>query len=132
MLALAGTAAFGLIIPISLAIAALMAIVVVSYRQTVRAYPDGGGAFIVANDNLGIYPAMVAAASLLTDYVLTVAVSISAGMAAISSAVPALVPYRVPLALGFLVLLSLANLRGVREASTLFAAPTYVFIGSCC
>nr|MCU0281533.1 APC family permease [Acidimicrobiia bacterium] len=128
VLALAGTAAFGLIIPISLAIAALMAIVVISYRQTVRAYPDGGGAFIVANDNLGIYPAMVAAASLLTDYVLTVAVSISAGMAAISSAVPALVPYRVPLALGFLVLLTLANLRGVREASTLFAAPTYVFI----
>ena len=128
VLALAGTAAFGLIIPISLAIAALMAIVVVSYRQTVRAYPDGGGAFIVANDNLGIYPAMVAAASLLTDYVLTVAVSISAGMAAISSAAPVLVPYRVPLALGFLVLLTLANLRGVREASTLFAAPTYVFI----
>ena len=128
VLALAGTAAFGLIIPISLAIAALMAIVVVSYRQTVRAYPDGGGAFIVANDNLGIRPAMVAAASLLTDYVLTVAVSISAGMAAISSAAPVLVPYRVPLALGFLVLLTLANLRGVREASTLFAAPTYVFI----
>ena len=105
-----------------------MAIVVISYRQTVRAYPDGGGAFIVANDNLGLYPAMVAAASLLTDYVLTVAVSISAGMAAITSAVPALVPYRVQLALGFLLLLTMANLRGVREASTLFAAPTYVFI----
>jgi amino acid transporter len=128
VLALAGTAAFGLIVPISLGIATLMAIVVVSYRQTVRAYPDGGGAFIVANDNLGLYPAMVAAASLLTDYVLTVAVSVSAGMAAITSAAPALVPYRVHLALGFLLLLTVANLRGVREASTLFAAPTYAFI----
>ncbi len=128
VLALAGAAAFGMILPISLGIAALMGIVVISYRQTVRAYPDGGGAFIVANDNLGLSPAMVAAASLLTDYVLTVAVSISAGMAAITSAVPGLVPYRVPLALGFLFLLAVANLRGVREASTLFAAPTYVFI----
>ncbi|OFW55343.1 MAG: hypothetical protein A2V75_07650 [Actinobacteria bacterium RBG_16_70_17] len=128
VLALAGTVALGSIVPISLGIATLMAIVVVSYRQTVRAYPDGGGAFIVANDNLGLRPAMVAAASLLTDYVLTVAVSISAGMAAVTSAVPALVPYRVPLALGAVLLLTLANLRGVREASTLFAAPTYAFI----
>ena len=78
-----------------------MVVVVTSYRQTVRAYPDGGGAFIVAHDNLGMNPAMVAAASLLTDYVLTVAVSISAGMAAITSAAPSLVGYRVPLALGF-------------------------------
>jgi amino acid transporter len=128
VLALAGTVALGSIIPISLGIAMLMAIVVVSYRQTVRAYPDGGGAFIVANDNLGLRPAMVAAASLLTDYVLTVAVSVSAGMAAITSAAPSLVPYRVPLALGSVLLLTLANLRGVREASTLFAAPTYAFI----
>ncbi|HSQ37314.1 MAG TPA: APC family permease [Acidimicrobiia bacterium] len=128
VLALAGTVALSLIFPIALGIAALMAIVVVSYRQTVRAYPDGGGAFIVANDNLGLRPAMVAAASLLTDYVLTVAVSISAGMAAITSALPALVPYRVPLALGSVLLLTLANLRGVREASRIFAAPTYVFV----
>jgi amino acid transporter len=128
VLALAGAAALSFILPISLSIAALMAIVVVSYRQTVRAYPDGGGAFIVANDNLGLRPAMVAAASLLTDYVLTVAVSISAGMAAVTSALPALVPYRVPLALGSILLLTLANLRGVREASTLFAAPSYAFI----
>jgi amino acid transporter len=128
VLALAGTVALGSIVPISLGIAALMAIVVVSYRQTVRAYPDGGGAFVVANDNLGLRPAMVAAASLLTDYVLTVAVSVSAGMAAITSAAPALVPYRVPLAVGAVLLLTLTNLRGVREASTLFAAPTYAFI----
>ncbi|MBN2112959.1 MAG: APC family permease [Acidimicrobiia bacterium] len=128
VLALAGTVALSLIFPIALGIAMLMTIVVVSYRQTVRAYPDGGGAFIVANDNLGLRPAMVAAASLLTDYVLTVAVSVSAGMAAITSAVPALLPYRVPLALGALLLLTLANLRGVREASTLFAAPTYIFV----
>ena len=102
VLALAGTAALGLILPISLAIAALMAVVVISYRQTVRAYPYGGGAFIVANDNLGLKPAMVAAASLLTDYVLTVAVSISAGMAAITSAVPALVPVPGPAGAGLL------------------------------
>jgi len=128
VLALAGAASFRLVTPVALAIAALMAIVVVSYRQTVRAYPDGGGAFIVAHDNLGLRPAMVAAASLLTDYVLTVAVSISAGVAAITSAAPALLAYRVPLALGFVLLLTVANLRGARESGRLFAAPTYGFI----
>ena len=112
VLALAGVAGFGSILPISVAIAALMVIVITSYRQTVRAYPQGGGAFLVTHDNLGLRPAMVAAASLLTDYVLTVAVSISAGVAAITSAAPATLPYRVPIALGFLVLLSVANLRG--------------------
>ena len=96
VLALAGAAGFGLILPISVAIAALMVIVITSYRQTVRAYPQGGGAFLVAHDNLGLRPAMVAAASLLTDYVLTVAVSVSAGVAAITSAAPATIPYRVP------------------------------------
>jgi len=128
VLALAGAAALSSMLPISLAIAALMAIVVASYRQTVRAYPDGGGAFIVAQDNLGRGPAMVAAASLLTDYVLTVAVSISAGMAAITSAVPGLMPHRVTLAVAVIALMTVANLRGVREAGLLFAAPTYAFI----
>jgi amino acid transporter len=128
ILALAGVAGLGFITPVTLAIAALMVIVVTSYRQTVRAYPDGGGAFIVAHDNLGLKPAMVAAASLLTDYVLTVAVSISAGVAAITSAAPSLVQYKVPLALGFVLLITLANLRGARESGTLFAAPTYAFV----
>jgi amino acid transporter len=128
VLALAGGVALRFIVPVSVAIGVLMAVVVVSYRQTVRAYPDGGGAFIVANDNLGRGPAMVAAASLLTDYVLTVAVSIAAGMAAVTSAVPSLLPHRVLLALVAVLLLTVANLRGVREAGTLFAAPTYAFV----
>jgi len=128
VLALAGAAGFGFIAPVSIAIAVLMAIVITSYRQTVRAYPQGGGAFLVARDNLGLRPAMVAAASLLTDYVLTVAVSVSAGVAAITSAAPSVLPYRVLLALGFLVLLTVANLRGARESGALFAGPTYAFI----
>jgi amino acid transporter len=128
VLALAGAAGFQYITPVTIAIAALMIIVVTSYRQTVRAYPDGGGAFIVAHDNLGMGPAKVAAASLLTDYVLTVAVSVSAGVAAITSAAPALLQHKVPIALGFVFLLTVANLRGTRESSALFAAPTYAFV----
>jgi amino acid transporter len=128
VLALAGSAAFVLLTPISFAIASLLLIVVVSYRQTIRAYPGGGGAFIVANDNLGIRTGAVAAAALLIDYVLTVAVSVAAGVAAITSAAPDLIGWRVEMALGFLVLLTLANLRGVKEASTLFAIPTYLFV----
>ena len=130
VLALAGTAAFSLLAPISLAIAALLLIVIVSYRQTIKAYPDGGGAFIVANDNLGIRTGTVAASALLTDYVLTVSVSVAAGVAAITSAAPGLIPWRVQIALGFVALLTLANLRGVKEASTVFAAPTYLFVAT--
>jgi hypothetical protein len=115
ILALAGALGLGFVLPISGAIALLMIVVVTSYRQTVRAYPQGGGSFLVSHDNLGLRPAMVAAAALLTDYVLTVAVSVSAGMAAITSAAPFLLPHRVLLALGFLVLLTVANLRGARE-----------------
>jgi amino acid transporter len=126
VLALAGTAAFSLLTPISIAIATLLLIVIVSYRQTIKAYPDGGGAFIVANDNLGIRTGTVAASALLTDYVLSV--SVAAGVAAITSAAPDLIPWRVGLALGFVALLTIANLRGVKEASTLFAAPTYLFV----
>lgn len=128
VLALAGTAAFSLLTPISIAIATLLLIVIVSYRQTIKAYPDGGGAFIVANDNIGIRTGAVAAAALLTDYVLTVSVSVAAGVAAITSAAPGLIPWRVEIALGFVAFLTLANLRGVKEASTLFAAPTYLFV----
>jgi len=130
VLALAGTAAFNLLTPLSLAIATLLLIVIISYRQTIKAYPDGGGAFIVANDNLGIRTGTVAASALLTDYVLTVSVSVAAGVAAITSAAPDLIPWRVEISIGFVALLTVANLRGVKEASTLFAAPTYLFVAT--
>jgi hypothetical protein len=117
-----------LLVPISFAIAALLVLVVVSYRQTVRAYPRGGGSYVVASENLGRVPGLVAGASLLVDYVLTVAVSIAAGVLAITSAAPALSGARVELSLAFLVVLAVANARGVREASRLFALPTYGFV----
>lgn len=128
VLALAGTAAFSAITPVSLAVAALLVIVIVSYRQTIRAYPGGGGAFIVANDNLGLTAGTIAAAALLVDYTLTIAVSVAAGVAAITSAAPSMQSHRVSIALAFIALLTLANLRGVREASRIFALPTYLFI----
>jgi amino acid transporter len=128
VLVAASLAASRLVMPIAFAIAALMAIVVVSYRQTVRAYPSGGGAYIVSKDNLGTGAGLVAAAALLTDYVLTVSVSVVAGVFAITSAVASLHPYKVELSIGFVILITLANLRGVRESGTLFAIPTYGFI----
>ncbi len=128
VLAIAGVAAFNRLIPISLAVATLLIIVVISYRQTIRAYPQGGGSFIVTNENLGLLPGTVAAASLLTDYVLTVAVSVAAGVAAITSAFPVLFEFKVLLAVVFIVLLTVANLRGAKESSTIFAAPTYLFV----
>ena len=118
-----------LVFPISIAIAALLAIVVISYRQGVRAYASSGGSYVFAKDNLGTLPGLVAAAALLTDYVLTVAVSIAAGVLAITSAAPSLSGYRVELSLACIVLLTLGNLRGVRESGLLFAFPTYAFIG---
>jgi len=130
ILVLAGSAAYAFVLPIGLAIVVLLAIVVFSYRQTIRAYPHGGGTYIVTKDNLGVGPALVAAAALLSDYVLTVAVSISAGVAAITSAFPALYPVRVELAVAAIVLLTIANLRGVRESATIFMIPTYAFIAS--
>jgi amino acid transporter len=130
VLFVASAASVGLVMPISFAIATLMIIVVISYRQTVRAYPSGGGAYIVSKDNLGVFPGLLAAAALLTDYVLTVAVSVVAGVFAITSAIPALYEHKVALSLGFIVLITLANLRGVRESGTLFAIPTYGFIVS--
>jgi len=109
VLALAGTAAFALLTPLSLAIAALLLIVIVSYRQTIKAYPDGGGAFIVANDNLGIRTGAVAAAALLIDYVLTVSVSVAAGVAAITSALPTWHLNRVEIALVLVTLLTIGT-----------------------
>ena len=130
ILILAGSAALSYSLPIALGIATLLAIVVVSYRQTVVAYPQGGGAYLVAKDNLGIYPALMAAAALLIDYVLTVSVSITAGIDALISAVPALLPYRITLCIIAIAGIALGNLRGVRESGRLFAAPTYFFVVS--
>jgi amino acid transporter len=116
--------------PIAAIIASILAIVVFSYRQTLHAYPNGGGAYIVARENLGELPSLVAASALLIDYILTVAVSIAAGVAALTSAFPNLIYLRVELALGFLAILTLGNLRGIRESGNIFAAPTYFFIVS--
>ncbi len=126
----AGSAAIGYVIPISLVIATLLAIVAFSYRQTIHAYPTGGGAYIVAKENIGPTAGLIAAASLLVDYTLTVSVSISAGVLAITSAVPRLDVYRVELCLLFLTLLTVGNLRGIRESGRIFAVPTYFFIVS--
>jgi len=128
ILAAAGMAAFGYVFPISLAIVALLVVVTLSYEQTIHAYPGGGGAYIVARDNLGEAPAQVAGAALLTDYVLTVAVSISSGVAQIVSAYPVLFPYRVWIAVALVFFIMLMNLRGVKESGTVFAAPTYFFV----
>ncbi len=124
----AGTGALSHSIELGFAIAALLTIVAISYRQTIKAYPSGGGAYIVARENLGDGPGLVAAASLAVDYVLTVSVSIAAGVLAITSAFPALAEYRVELAVACIALITLANLRGIRESGTIFAIPTYGFI----
>jgi amino acid transporter len=128
VLALAGAASFRLMLPIAVAIAVVLVIVITSYRQTVRAYPRGGGSYIVARENLGTVPGLVAASAILQDYVLTVAVSVTAGTIAIVSAWPAARDHRVAIALVLITVLALANLRGVREAGTLFAVPTYGFV----
>src|SRR5680860_893451 len=128
VLGLVGTAALSHVLPIAMAVALLLATVVVSYRQTVRAYPNGGGAYIVAHENLGTYPGLLAAGALLIDYVLTVSVSITAGVDAIVSAAPTLASSRIPMAIGFVVFVTLMNLRGTKESGTLFAIPTYGFV----
>jgi len=129
ILAAAGTQAFGYAFPISLIITILLAIVTISYQQTIHAYPSGGGAYTVVKENLGITPALVAGAALLMDYILLAAVAISSGVAQIVSAFPFLFPYRVLLSVVFLVLIAIANLRGVKESGNTFAAPTYFFLG---
>jgi amino acid transporter len=128
VLMLGGAAALSYSLPVAIGIGALLATVVVSYRQTVAAYPQGGGAYLVAKDNLGQYPALIAAAALLVDYVLTVSVSVVAGIAALTSAAPELHPYRIVLSILAVAAIALGNLRGVRESGRLFAAPTYFFV----
>ena len=131
VLVAAGTAAIGLALPVALAIVALLALLVVSYRQVVDAYPSAGGAYVVSRDNFGNVTAAVAGAALLIDYVLTVAVSVSSGVAAMSSVFPdQLGPIRVEISVAFVVLLAWGNLRGIREAGRLFAIPTYVYVTS--
>lgn len=130
VLILAGVGVLSLARPISFVIAAILAVVVFSYRQTIHAYPSGGGAYIVARENLGEMPALIAAAALLIDYVLTVAVSVAAGVAAITSALPQWHPGRVEMALGVVLVLTLGNLRGIRESGRIFALPTYFFVVS--
>jgi amino acid transporter len=125
-----GMSIFGLSMPIAIAIATLLAIVTMSYRQTIYAYPGGGGAYIVAHDNLGALPAQIAGAALLTDYILTVAVSISSGVAQIISAFPGLLPFRVLMALLVILFMTIVNLRGVKESGRIFAVPTYFFLGT--
>jgi amino acid transporter len=128
VLVVAGSGALGLSLPIAIAIIALLGIIVLSYRQTIRAYPNGGGSYIVARENLGLYAGLVAGGSLMIDYILTVTVSISAGTAALTSAIPALQPHTVILCLIFIFLLMLANLRGVKESGQIFMIPTFAFI----
>ncbi len=128
ILVLAGTAAIHLTVPIALAIAALLVVVSVSYQQTIHAYPSGGGSYIVARANLGPTAGLVAAGALLIDYVLTVSVSVAAGVAALTSAVPCLLTHRVLLGVVFTAAIAYANLRGVRESGRVFAVPTYLFI----
>lgn len=128
-LAAAGAVAYGYLMPLSLLIVVLLAIVTTSYRQTIRAYPNGGGSYIVAKANLGPLAGLVAAAALLTDYVLTVAVSVSAGVYNLASALVILRGYEVPLIVIAILLVMAVNLRGLRESGTIFAAPTYIFVG---
>ena len=123
-----GVAAFGMVVPITVALVAVLTILILSYRQTIKAYPSAGGAYVVTKDNLGLIPAQFAGVALLTDYILTVSVSVSAGVAALYSAAPALHPYRVPIAVGFIAIITWGNLRGVKESGKIFAAPTYLFL----
>lgn len=125
-----GVLAFGRVVPITLAMVGVLVILMLSYRQTIKAYPSAGGAYIVTKDNLGLMPAQVAGVALLTDYILTVAVSVSAGVAALYSAFGAVRPYRVPVALAFIAIIAWGNLRGVKESGRLFALPTYGFLVS--
>jgi amino acid transporter len=130
VLVVAGTAAIGLALPLAAGVTVLLLILVLSYRQVIAAYPQGGGAYMVTRDNLGGTFAAVCAAALLVDYVLTVAVSVSAGTAALASAVPGLQDLRVEISVAFIILLMWGNLRGIRESGKIFAVPTYVYIAS--
>lgn len=124
----AGLLAFGTLVPLTLGIVALLVILVFSYRQTIKAYPSAGGAYIVTRDNFGVLPAQIAGVALLTDYILTVAVSVSAGVAAMYSAFPGAYPYRVAIAVALIWVIAFMNLRGVKESGRIFAVPTYGFV----
>lgn len=128
VLIMAGTGVLSLSMPIAIAIILLLAILTISYEQTIHTYPGGGGAYIVAKDNLGEAPAQTAGAALLTDYIMTVAVSISSGVAQITSAFPDLYPWRVWIAVALILFMMVVNLRGVKESGNLFAIPTYFFL----
>ncbi len=130
-LVLAGTAAVGLSFGISVAVVVLLAFVALSYQQTIHAYPSGGGSYIVSRENLGLLPGLVAAASLMVDYVMTVAVSVASGVAAIITAFPSLTDYRIWICVGVIILIGIANLRGVSESARFFAVPTYAFVVLC-
>jgi amino acid transporter len=123
-----GIAAFSLVVPITAAMLVVLGLLIISYRETIKEYPSAGGAYLVTRDNFGIVPAQLAGAALLIGYVLTVAVSVAAGSAALASTVEAVAPYRVPLSLAFIALIAYGNLRGVRESGKIFAAPTYFFM----
>ena len=131
ILVTAGAVATGLALPVALGIGGLLAILILSYRQTITAYPSAGGAYIVTRDNFGPGLAQVAGSALLIDYVLTVAVSVTSGVAALTTAFPPLQRFILPLSLVAIVLIAWANLAGVRESGRIFAVPTYLFVGSC-
>ena len=123
-----GVAAFAMVVPITFALLVVLAFLILSYLQTIKAYPTAGGAYIVTRDNFGLLPAQVAGVALLTDYILTVAVSVAAGTAALGSAASGLAPYALEISIVFVVLIAYGNLRGVRESGRLFSVPTYFFI----
>src|SRR3954470_22823688 len=128
LLPVVGFAAFSLVVPITVALLGVLFFLILSYRETIKAYPTAGGAYMVTRDNFGLLPAQVAGVALLTDYVLTVAVSVAAGTAALVSAFEPLAPLAVPISVGFVILIAFGNLRGVRESGRIFAVPTYFFI----
>ena len=128
LIPVAGIVAFSLVVPITLAMCVVLGFLILSYRETIKEYPSAGGAYLVTKDNFGSGVAQVAGASLLIDYILTVAVSASAGTAALTSAIPALAPYRMPIAVFFIALIAFGNLRGVKESGRIFAVPTYFFM----
>src|SRR5207302_7263119 len=117
-----------LVVPVTTALLIVLGFLILSYRQTIKAYPSAGGAYIVTKENFGKVPALVAGVSLLTDYVLTVSVSVAAGSAALASAIPALAAWVVPISVAFVLIIAFGNLRGVKESGKVFAVPTYVFL----
>src|SRR3984893_246318 len=125
-----GVAAFSLVVPVTVALLVVLGFLILSYRQTIKEYPSAGGAYIVTMDNFGKVPSLIAGVSLLTDYILTVAVSVAAGTAALASAIPSLQRWVVPISVAFIAIIAFGNLRGVKESGKVFAAPTFFFLGN--